>query len=34
MERMTIDPHWEQRESLTIEGMGRVSDCDLTTHSV
>ncbi len=34
LERITIDPHRELRESLTIEGMSWVSDRDLTTHSV
>jgi len=34
LERITIDPHGEPREGLTIEGMGWVSDRDLTTHSI
>src|SRR5579859_5977463 len=33
LERITIDPHGELGESLTIEGMGWVSDRDLTIHS-
>jgi hypothetical protein len=29
-----LDPHGEARESLPIEGMGWVSDRDLTTYSI